>query len=99
MASYNYYNAFIDSREKWKNSFLSKKARLKCKAISYYKLNTMRDIFDNGNFLVADVARLTLVRCFVRSLLLDELMKLFNIIKGDMRSVGPRPILMKFLDC
>jgi sugar transferase EpsL len=62
------------------------------------KFRTMTDSRDeNGDFLL-DAERLTRFGRFLRSTSLDELPELFNIFKGDMSFVGPRPLLMQYLD-
>lgn len=62
-----------------------------------YKFRTMTDEKDeNGNFL-PDESRLTKFGKMLRSTSLDELPELFNILKGDMAVVGPRPLLVRYL--
>lgn len=63
-----------------------------------YKFRTMTDQRDkNGNLLPDDV-RLTKFGRFLRSTSLDELPEAFNILKGDMSVIGPRPLLVQYLD-
>jgi sugar transferase EpsL len=63
-----------------------------------YKFRTMREVFDkNGNHL-PDAERMTRLGKFLRSASLDELPEILNVIKGDMSIVGPRPLLMQYLD-
>lgn len=67
------------------------------KVFKLYKFRTMTDEKDeNGNLLLDDV-RLTRFGRILRSTSLDELPELFNILKGDMAVVGPRPLLVRYL--
>lgn len=67
------------------------------KIFKLYKFRTMTDERDeNGNLLPDDV-RLTKFGKFLRSTSLDELPEAFNILKGDMSVIGPRPLLVKYL--
>ena len=62
-----------------------------------YKFRTMTDARDNQGNLLPDNLRLTKFGKLLRSTSLDELPELFNILKGDMSIVGPRPLLVKYL--
>ncbi|HOP86754.1 MAG TPA: sugar transferase [Syntrophorhabdaceae bacterium] len=62
-----------------------------------YKFRTMTDIKDESGMLLPDEKRLTRVGRWIRKLSLDEIPQLFNVIKGDMSLVGPRPLLMEYL--
>lgn len=61
------------------------------------KFRTMRDARDNRGNLLSDEARLTKFGKLLRSLSLDELPELINVIKGEMSLIGPRPLLMEYL--
>lgn len=61
------------------------------------KFKTMTDARDANGTLLPDAQRLTKVGRFVRSASIDELPQLFNVLKGDMALIGPRPLLIKYL--
>jgi len=63
-----------------------------------YKFRTMTGERDEDGNLLPDGERLTRFGQFLRKTSLDELPELFNVIKGDMSIVGPRPLLMQYLD-
>lgn len=67
------------------------------KIFKLYKFRTMTDARDENGNLLPDEARLTKFGRILRSTSLDELPELFNILKGDMAVVGPRPLLVKYL--
>jgi sugar transferase EpsL len=62
-----------------------------------YKFRTMKDGVGPDGEPLPDEERLTKVGVFMRQLSLDELPQLWNILKGDMSFIGPRPLLMEFL--
>ena len=62
------------------------------------KFRTMTDERDAAGNLLPDSERLTPFGAFLRSTSLDELPELFNVFKGEMSLVGPRPLLMEYLD-
>ena len=62
-----------------------------------YKFRTMKDAAGADGEPLPDEERLTKVGIFMRQLSLDELPQLWNILKGDMSFIGPRPLLMEFL--
>lgn len=68
------------------------------KIFKLYKFRTMTDEKDEQGNLLPDEQRLTKFGKFLRSTSLDELPELINIIKGDMAIVGPRPLLVQYLE-
>lgn len=62
-----------------------------------YKFRTMRITSDSTGNLLSDSERLTRFGRFLRNLSLDELPEIFNILRGEMSFVGPRPLLMEYL--
>lgn len=67
------------------------------KIFTLYKYRTMTDARDENGNLLPDEVRLTAFGKMLRSTSLDELPELFNILKGDMSLIGPRPLLVKYL--
>lgn len=67
------------------------------KIFTMYKFRTMTDERDENGNLLPDEVRLTKFGKFLRSTSLDELPELFNILKGDMSIIGPRPLLVEYL--
>lgn len=68
------------------------------KIFDIYKFRTMTDERDEKGELLPDEVRLTDFGKFLRSTSLDELPELINMVKGDMAVVGPRPLLVRYLD-
>ncbi len=77
--------------------FAQERPGLNEKIFKLYKFRTMTDERDENGELLPDEVRLTTFGKFLRSTSLDELPELFNILKGDMSVIGPRPLLVKYL--
>ncbi len=67
------------------------------KIFKVIKFKTMTDERDAEGNLLPDMERITKVGRFVRSTSIDELPQLFNVLKGDMSLIGPRPLLVQYL--
>lgn len=78
--------------------FYQNRPGLHGKPFRIYKFRTMTNDCDIDDCLLPDSERLTKLGSFLRTTSLDELPELFNVIKGDMSVVGPRPLLMQYLD-
>jgi len=78
--------------------FCQKRPGYKGQPFFIYKFRTMRDASDSAGNLLPDSERLTRLGRFLRTFSLDELPELFNILRGEMSIVGPRPLLMEYLE-
>jgi lipopolysaccharide/colanic/teichoic acid biosynthesis glycosyltransferase len=77
--------------------FRQKRPGLHEKIFGIYKFRTMTNEKDENGELLPDEERLVGIGKFIRSTSLDELPQLFNVLKGDMSFVGPRPLLIEYL--
>lgn len=78
--------------------FRQQRPGFKGRPFHIYKFRTMTNAVDGRGQLLPDSARLTPLGRFLRSSSLDELPELFNILRGEMSLVGPRPLLMQYLE-
>lgn len=67
------------------------------KIFRLYKFKSMTDERDENGNLLPDAERITRAGCFVRNTSIDELPQLWNVLKGDMSFIGPRPLLVQYL--
>lgn len=77
--------------------FYQERPGLHGKVFRIWKFKTMTDERDANGELLPDEVRLTKVGKIVRSLSIDELPQLWNVLKGDMSFIGPRPLLVQYL--
>lgn len=78
--------------------FKQKRPGLNEKIFTMYKFRSMTDAIDENGELLPDSVRLTKFGRLLRTTSVDELPELFNILKGDMSIVGPRPLLVQYLE-
>ena len=78
--------------------FRQQRPGYKEKIFGIYKFRTMTNEKDKNGILFPDDQRLPKVGKIIRSLSLDELPQIFNVLKGEMSFVGPRPLLIEYLD-
>ena len=77
--------------------FIQERPGQNARIFKLIKFKTMTDDLDSEGKLLPDSERLTEAGRFIRSTSIDELPQLFNVLKGDMAVVGPRPLLIKYL--
>jgi len=82
----------------WPVLFRQQRPGMRGQFFTLLKFRTMREARGAHGNLLSDAERLTPLGRFLRSTSLDELPELFNVLKGDMSLVGPRPLLMQYLD-
>ena len=78
--------------------FRQERPGLNGKIFKIYKFRTMSNERDENGELLSDEKRLKGIGKFIRSTYLDELPQLINVLKGDMSFVGPRPLLVEYLE-
>jgi lipopolysaccharide/colanic/teichoic acid biosynthesis glycosyltransferase len=81
----------------WPPFFSQQRPGLGGRPFTMYKFRTMSDIKGGNGRLLPDAQRLTSFGRFLRATSLDELPELWNVLKGEMSLVGPRPLLMEYL--
>lgn len=77
--------------------FVQRRAGLNGRIFNIIKFRSMTNASDNDGTLLTDSERLTSLGVFLRASSLDELPELWNVLKGDMSLVGPRPLLLEYL--
>jgi sugar transferase EpsL len=67
------------------------------KLFKFYKFRTMTNLTDENGVMLPDAARVTKIGKLLRQASMDELLSFWNVLKGDMSIVGPRPLLLEYL--
>lgn len=78
--------------------FRQKRPGYKTRPFELFKFRTMRDARDGDGRLLPDSERMTAFGRFLRSSSLDELPQLLNVVRGELAFIGPRPLLMEYLE-
>lgn len=78
--------------------FKQKRVGKNAKIFTIYKFRTMREEAEKDGTPLTNIERITKVGSFLRKTSIDELPQLFNIIRGEMSFIGPRPLLVEYLE-
>ena len=78
--------------------FIQQRAGIHGKPFNIIKFRTMKELFDKKGECLPDEKRITRIGKFLRATSLDELPQIFNILKGEMSLVGPRPQMYEFME-
>ncbi len=91
-------NLWLHFSNRWDGAFFTQERPGQYgKIFKVIKFKTMTDERDENGDLLPDEKRLTKIGKFIRSTSVDELPQLFNVLKGDMSLIGPRPLLPQYL--
>ena len=89
---------FLTVSNRGKPFFVQRRPGKNAAIFKLIKFKTMNDKVDINGVLLSDDKRLTKVGKFVRKTSLDELPQMINVLKGDMSLIGPRPLLVEYLE-